>query len=694
MKTIRIDTSRTTGLDPDIATSTIEVEDTPIGQGGFGVAYRSERFDGRRVRPQVVKLLKDNGTGVAQRGLDTIRGLQDRLRTENQRLAGQLLPKYPALQGVPLLSFEGAMHGAPVFGYSAYDLVKSGFHEFAGILDDPPNKARAFLALAVQARMRIAAELVEAFELLKSNIQFIHADIKADALFVDTAGFHCAIIDFDSGALARNTNDRPTTFGTRQDWLAPEITSQLDQAGNTSRIIKVDLLSDVWSVNVAIHYLLFGIHPLFFLSEISPRSVDAYLKQYKWPAADPSFPYFRKEHETLYRRYMAYVARSVPAKIMEKLAHTVNLGFRDPNRRTLYGQWANVLKTLNQPAIRSFKPDRTLVEDDRPVHLSWDATGYDRLELTNVGDVTNRTSVDVRIVQDTTFELILTPPQGQPLRQTVLISVDKSPPVISTFLASTNYLSNATPARLTWTVSRTAARVQIDNGVGDVTLQSAAGVLPKKDTTYTLTATSYFGATATAQVQIRVSTVSPKIQYFAADHALLEQGAPVNLSWEVSSDAHEVSISGVGAVQGKGSRQVEQRQNRVYVLTATSYFGYSAKQEVRVDVSSAQPIIHDFNASPRVLGEEGATTISWTTSGAESVSLHPINRPLASSGSLEVQPGRESRLTIRAESWYGIVAERHITITVIRRARVDRSRKAVVDHTLKAKRLTPTKWRG
>lgn len=690
MKTIKIKTSQTTGLDPDITASTIEIEDTQMGQGGFGVAYRSERFDGRRVRPQVIKLLTDNGSGIAQHGLNTIRDLQHRLRAENQRLAGQLLSKYPALQGVPLLSFEGEIAGTPVFGYSAYDLVKSGFVEFAKILDND-TKFRALLALPVQARMRIAGELVAAFELLKSNVQFIHADIKADALFVDTTGYHCAIIDFDSGALARNANDRPTTFGTRQDWLAPEIIKQLDQPGNTSRVIRVDLLSDVWSVNIAIHYLLFGLHPLFFLSEISQRSMDAYLQQYKWPAADTSFRYFRKEVAPVYRKYMAFVGRSVPPKIIEKLAHTVNEGFRDPNRRTLYGQWASVLKTLNEPAIRSFKPDRTFVDDDRPVHLSWDATGYDRLELTNVGDVTNRTSVDVRIVQDTTFELMLTPPHGQAIRHTVMISVDKKPPVIATFLASTNYLSSATPARLTWAVSRTAARVQIDNGVGDVTLQTSAGVMPKNDTTYTLTATSYFGVTATAQVHIRVSTTPPKIQYFRADRTLLEQGAPVTLSWDVSPDAHEVSISGVGTVPGTGSRQVEQRQNRVYVLTATSYFGYAAKKEVRVDVSAAEPVIYDFSANPRILGENGVTTITWNTAGAESVSLHPIGKPLASSGSLEVVVGGESRLIIRAESWYGIVAERHITLRVIRRAQVDRSKKAVVDRSLKAKRFTPSK---
>lgn len=691
MKTIHVDKSVTTGLDPDVAASTIEIEDTPIGQGGFGIAYRSERFDGHPVRPQVVKLLRDNGSGVAQQGLNTIRELQIRLRKENDRLAGQLLRNYPALQGVPLLSFEGRMDGRFVRGYSAYDLVKGGFHEFAGILENPA-KVRAFLALTVQARMRIAAELVEAFELLMSKIQFIHADIKADALFVDTTNFHCAIIDFDSGALV----DRPTTFGTRQDWLAPEITSQLDQPGNTTRIIHVDLLSDVWSVNVAIHYLLFGLHPLFFLAEISQRSMDAYLQQYQWPAADPSFRYFRKEKELtlVYRQYMAFVRHSVPPKIMEKLAHTINEGFRDPNRRTLYGQWKSVLKTLNQPAIRSFKPDRTLVIDDTPVHLSWDATGYERLELTHVGDVTNRTSVLVRIIADTTFELILTPPQGQPIRQAVAIEVSKRPPVISAFLASTDFLRDTkTPACLTWTVSG-YARLQIDHGVGDVTMDNSAGVLPKSDTTYTLTATSHFGVTATAQVHIRVSTVPPKINFFHADRALLEQGAPVTLSWEATPDAHEVSISGVGAVPVQGSRRIEQRQNRVYVLTAASYFGYSTKQEIRIDVSTAQPVIHDFIARPRVLGEDGATTISWSTSGAASVTLYPIGKPLATSGEQEVQPGSESRLTIRAESWYGVVAERHLTITVIRRAQVDRSKKAVVDRTLKAKRLVPSRSRG
>jgi hypothetical protein len=164
----------------------------------------------------------------------------------------------------------------------------------------------------------------------------------------------------------------------------------------------------------------------------------------------------------------------------------------------------------------------------------------------------------------------------------------------------------------------------------------------------------------------------------------------VTLSWKASSDAHEVSISGVGAVPRSGARQVDQRQTRVYVLRAVSYFGCSAQEEVRVDVSNDAPVILEFHANPAILGEEGQTTLSWSTTGAESVTLQPSGNPLPVSGQVEVRPGPVSRFTLRAESWYGIVAERHLSVAVIRRAKLDLSRKAHLDLSRMAKKMTPS----
>ena len=49
MKSITIQSSVSTGLDPALASpQNIELDDKPLGQGGFGVVYRSTRVDGHR----------------------------------------------------------------------------------------------------------------------------------------------------------------------------------------------------------------------------------------------------------------------------------------------------------------------------------------------------------------------------------------------------------------------------------------------------------------------------------------------------------------------------------------------------------------------------------------------------------------------------------------------------------------------
>jgi serine/threonine protein kinase len=682
VKTIHVISSVSTGLDAalPVKATLIQVPDNPFGHGGFGIAYKCDRFDGQKVPPQVVKLLTGN---PARRGFDTIRELQKRLRAENAKAGGQLLRKYPALYGVPQLSFEGELDGQKVLGYSANDLLTAGFEEFGRILGDPAKYA-AFQRLPIPAKMKMASELVSAFQFLSAEVRFIHADIKAEALFLDVSGSHCAIIDFDSGALARDANDKPSTFGTKQDWLAPEIVRQLDQSGNTKRIIKVDLQSDIWSINVAIHYLLFGIPPLFFLSEISDRSIDAYLNRFQWPDADASFQYFERSAASAYKKYRSFARKAVRPEMIKRLAATFTAGYRNPAQRTSYGQWQLILGSLHEPRIRSFTPDRTFIDDGRPVHLTWDVTGALKVEITGHGDVTRKTSIDVNVTDDTTFQLILTAASGQTLIRTATVKVDKRPPQIHDFTTSASPLMTARPARLTWNVER-AARIQIDQGIGDVTLYNSVEALPRTATRYTLTATSFFGITATAFVDIAVNTMPPVIRSFRASPARLERGESVMLTWDVSADAHEVSITGIGRVEASGSRVVDQRRRQVYVLHASTYFGKESESMIEVDILDPPPVIRKFKVTPPLVQLGDEVTLTWNVSGAEHVRLDGAE--VAADGVQAIRPGRATRFHLRATSWYGSSVERNAIVVVVGPKTIDDLRAATAE---RKRRL----WRG
>lgn len=669
VRRITILSAQTTGLDPAfLATRSVEIEDTPLGQGGFGEVYRAHSFDSRKTTPQVIKLLIDNGHGVARRGLETIKELQRRLNVKNTELlqssGRSLLNHVPALRGVPQFSFEGTLEGRRVIGYSANDLSAAGLEDFGHILEDDA-KTLQFQALPLAAKMRIAAQLVGAFHFLSTHILFIHADIKAEALFLDTKQLRCAIIDFDSGALARDPNDKPTTFGTKQDWLAPEVVKQLDTPGNSDRVIKVDLLSDIWSVNVAVHYLLFGFHPLFFLTEISDRSIGAYFQRFQWPDVATGFQYFRQEYSSVYRQYVAFLKTKLPVEVVQRFAFTINKGYLDPTARTTYGQWKTVLGAINRPAIRHFSSDRALITDARPVRLSWDVSGAACLEIAGIGEVTRQNSVDVRVKRDTVFTLLLTPDEGAPLRKSLQVQVCKDPPKIHSFTASKSLLIDATPVCLTWNVTG-AERVEIDNSIGDVTGKSHVNVRPRRNSSFTLMAISPFGVVAQASVQVRVSTAPPSIVYFRSDRNLLSDPRPVELVWKVSDGAHEVLIDGVGAVASEGSLRVAQKRDTVYVLRATSFFGYSSESQVEVLVSKEAPRIEAFAANPAFVREGMEAEIRWKVSGADHVVIEPKIGLVAPDGRLKVRLGREAQFTLSAQSYFGVLVVAKLVVRLLK----------------------------
>ncbi len=669
MKPIKIISAMTTGLNPAFGkVQNVDIEDRPLGQGGFGEVYRAMGINGRTSTAQVVKLLTDNGCGMAQRGFETIQELQRRLNKKNAELlqsAGRgLLDQIPALVGAPQFSFEGTLEGRRVVGYSANDLTAMGMEDFGRILEDDA-KIRQFQSLPLASRMRIASHLVNAFQFLSTEARFIHADIKAEALFVGAKQLRCAVIDFDSGALARDPNDKPTTFGTRQDWLAPEIVKQLDASGNTTRAVKVDLFSDIWSVNVAIHYLLFGFHPFFFLTEISERSMSAYFQRFQWPQAYPKFQYFRREYIALHREYEVFLRTKLPAEVLGRFSLTFNKGYLDPTARTTYGQWKSVLRTVNRPEIRMFSADRLFVDDARPVRLSWEVRGARRLELLGVGEVTGLRSIDVKVRRDTVFTLVLTPDEGPPLQKSLKVQVCKDPPKIQSFVAGTDYLDMPVPVRLAWNVSG-AERVEIDNGIGDVTSKSHVDMLPRHDCVFTLTATSPFGLEARASVTVRVSKAPPSIIYFKSDRSFLDDSKPVELAWKVSDDAHDVTIDRLGPVPREGRTRIAQRTDTAYNLRATSYFGYSSGKCLEVRVSKEPPRIETFAAHPLFVREGAETEIRWKVTGAERVVIEPKICSVGAEGSLKIRIGQEAQFELCAESYFGVQATARLVVRVLK----------------------------
>lgn len=156
---------------------------------------------------------------------------------------------------------------------------------------------------------------------------------------------------------------------------------------------------------------------------------------------------------------------------------------------------------------------------------------------------------------------------------------------------------------------------------------------------------------------------APVIESFEASPATIAAGESAKLSWKVSG-ATSVSIDqGIGSVALTGTRAVAPTETTTYTLTASSAAGtVTATTQVIVSgTSGAQPpqppqppapgsppVVNYFTASPGVVTLGGSTTLSWSVTGATSVTIEPGVGTFGPSGSTVVTPSGSTAYALTA----------------------------------------------
>lgn len=411
MKKIQINSGLSSGLRSDFnLINTIEIEDRPFAVGGFGEVYHCTSInENAPFTKQVVKLFIDNSKGSAEHNFTTTQRLQKKVEKENQKLLSQqgktLIELFPAFKGLPQYSFRGNLNGKTVIGFTSDDLVSLGFTDFEHFLQDA-NLLTQYQNFPIERKMLIAFQLVSAFKVLE-NFHFIHADLKPGALFINLNSAEIAIIDYDSGVITENVNDEPLTWGAANDWVAPEIWEQQSTIQSGDKI-KVDIYSDRWSVAIGVHYLMTTFHPLFYLTELSPRIAKQYFTpQNQWPFVNKTAPYFQKANEAIYDQYLPWVNSVIPKVVKDKLSHTINFGYKNPVARTSYSDWKIALQAIQEPPkIKFFKSDKSAVINSMDVELIWEIENAHTITIDNgIGQVPNTGSIKNKPERDTKYKI-------------------------------------------------------------------------------------------------------------------------------------------------------------------------------------------------------------------------------------------------------------------------------------------------
>lgn len=156
--------------------------------------------------------------------------------------------------------------------------------------------------------------------------------------------------------------------------------------------------------------------------------------------------------------------------------------------------------------------------------------------------------------------------------------------------------------------------------------------------------------------------IAPPNAQLSAQNTSLSCGQSANLSWK-TADAASISITNLGDVPAQGDRSVNPTNNTTYELTAMGPGG-KATQDVTLNVNTqptatislSDPEVHYHQVGDKV-EEDGSTTVTWSTSGANSVAVDPINsHAMTGSETIEAKPKQTSLGPINENLTYTLTA--------------------------------------
>ena len=410
MKTIQVIQFKTSELSTEFSyVNSIDIDDNPFDSGAFGEVYFCNSLNGSGIlSKQVLKVFIDDGSGSAKRGYETIVKLQEQIVSHNKYLQQRNekpLQQINALGALPQFSFEGVLNGKKVFGYSANLLQRSDWLLFGQIFNEEDLDLRKeirnkFYNLPVDHRLKMAHDLVEGFSHLE-QMKFIYADLNPKNFFVNEKEGRLCIIDFEGGAI----NDNPETYGKPGEWLAPEIQKQL--LNSNSSVIKVDLNTDTWAVAIAVHFMLFPFHPLFFLKVRGEKEMAEYFNKFSWSDIDKSHSNFRAEHSGTFDWYTDKLNNQLNPILYKAFADTINKGYNNRSLRLSYKQWLNILgAVMLPPKIVFFASDRSAIIQGVPITLKWKVDSAHTIEIDNgVGDVSGKTEIRTIPQKDAIYKI-------------------------------------------------------------------------------------------------------------------------------------------------------------------------------------------------------------------------------------------------------------------------------------------------
>lgn len=155
------------------------------------------------------------------------------------------------------------------------------------------------------------------------------------------------------------------------------------------------------------------------------------------------------------------------------------------------------------PEILIFTTDKTILTDETPATINWTVSNATEIKLNN--EIVEATGSKTFFATDLLeIELIASNDVGEADPRKIVIDIDRTPPTISSFEIVEELAIVGSPITLKWSVEN-ATKVEIDNGIGNVTNQTSKIFSTTKNSrVFKITAKNYFGISSEQEASITV----------------------------------------------------------------------------------------------------------------------------------------------------------------------------------------------
>jgi len=232
-----------------------------------------------------------------------------------------------------------------------------------------------------------------------------------------------------------------------------------------------------------------------------------------------------------------------------------------------------------------------------------------------------------------------------------------SAPTINSFTANVTTITSGASVTLSWSTSGASTISISPDNFTSTSASGSTSVGPTATTSYTLTATNSAGSTTfKLTITVNPAGTKPTINSFTAIPTSINLGSSSSLSWSTAG-ATTLSITPgtFTSASAAGSTSVSPTATTTYTVTATNSSGSSTSTvSVTVTVSASKPTINSFTASPAGIDSGSSSSLSWSTSGATTISITPGTFTSSSAtGSTSVSPTSTTTYTLSATNATG-----------------------------------------